>query len=65
MFNLCDIYLYEYETEDLIKKATNRVWSKILFDLKQEMKDKIILIPIAADSDLTSLNSPSTHARQA
>jgi len=51
------IYLYEYETEDLTKKATNRVWSKILFDLKQEMKGKIILIPIAADSDLTSLNS--------
>jgi hypothetical protein len=51
------VYLYEYETEDLIKKATNSVWSKILFDLKQEMKGKIILIPIAADSDLTSLNS--------
>lgn len=51
------IYLYEYETEDLIKKATNRVWSKILFDLKQEMGNKIILIPIATDSDLTSLNS--------
>jgi len=51
------IYLYEYETEDLTKKATNRVWSKILFDLKQEMGSKIILIPIAADSDLTSLNS--------
>ena len=51
------VYLYEYETEDLTKKATNRVWSKILFDLKQEMENKIILIPIAADSDLTSLNS--------
>ena len=51
------VYLYEYETEDLTKKATNRVWSKILFDLKQEIGNKIILIPIAADSDLTSLNS--------
>jgi len=50
------VYLYEYKTEDLIKKATNRVWSKILFDLKQEMGNKIILIPIAVDSDLTSLN---------
>ncbi|HUW44044.1 MAG TPA: hypothetical protein VMV95_03740 [Bacillota bacterium] len=50
------IYLYEYETEDLTIKATNRVWEKILFDLKQDMQDKIILIPIAADSDLTSLN---------
>ncbi len=50
------VYLYEYETEDLIKKATNRVWSKILFDLKQEMGDKIILIPVAVDSDLASLD---------
>jgi len=50
------VYLYEYETEDLTEKATNRVWSKILFDLKQEMGNKIILIPIAADSNLTSLN---------
>jgi len=50
------VYLYEYETEDLIKKATNSVWSKILFDLKQEMGNKIILIPVAVDTDLTSLN---------
>lgn len=50
------VYLYEYETGDLIKKATNSVWSKILFDLKQEMGNKIILIPIAVDTDLTSLN---------
>lgn len=50
------VYLYEYETEDLTKKATNKVWEKILFDLKQEMGGKIILIPIAADSGLTSLN---------
>jgi hypothetical protein len=50
------IYLYEYQTEDLTKKATNKVWEKILFDLKQEMGNKIILIPIAVDSDLTSLD---------
>ena len=51
------IYLYEYNTEDLVKKATNRVWSRILFDLKQKVGNNILLIPIAADSDLTSLNS--------
>lgn len=50
------IYLYEYETEDLTKKATNEVWGKILFELKQEMRNRIILIPIAADSNLTSLD---------
>ncbi|MFH1311012.1 MAG: hypothetical protein ABIH65_01250 [Nanoarchaeota archaeon] len=51
------IYLYEYNTDDLIKRASNKVWSRILFDLKQEKGDLIILIPIAVDSDLTSLNS--------
>ncbi len=50
------VYLYEYETEDLTKRATNKVWEKILFDLKQEMGNKIILIPIAVNSDLASLD---------
>ena len=50
------VYLYEYETEDLTIKATNEVWGRILYDLKQQVGDRIILIPIAADSDLTSLN---------
>ena len=49
------IYLYEYETEQTGKKATQKVWSKILLDIKQERND-ILLIPIAADQNLTSLN---------
>lgn len=51
------IYLYEYETDDLTQKATQKVWSRILFDLKQEKGNEIILVPIAVDSDLTSLDS--------
>lgn len=51
------VYLYEYEPEDLTKKATQNVWAKILFDLKQDKGDEIILIPIAVDTNLTSLNS--------
>ena len=51
------IYLYEFETKDLTQKATHRVWSRILFDLKQEKGNEIILIPIAVDSNLISLNS--------
>lgn len=51
------VYLYEYESEDLAKKATQNVWSKILFDLKQEEGAELILIPIAVDSGLTSLES--------
>ena len=49
------IYLYEYETEQIEKKAVQKVWSKILLDIKQD-RDDILLIPIAADQNLTSLN---------
>ena len=49
------VYLYEYETERIDKKATQRVWSKILLDIKREREDTL-LIPIAADQNLTSLN---------
>jgi len=51
------IYLYEYQPEDLTQKAVQGVWSKILFDLKQEYGSVVLLIPIAVDSDLVSLNS--------
>lgn len=51
------VYLYEYESKDLTKKATQNVWSKILFDLKQKKGNEIVLIPIAVDNDLGSLGS--------
>jgi hypothetical protein len=51
------VYLYESKTEDLTKKATQNVWSKVLSDLKQEYGKNIILIPLASDNDLISLNS--------
>lgn len=51
------VYLYEYKSTDLAKQATQSVWSKILFDLKQQEGRSIVLIPIAVDSNLTSLNS--------
>jgi hypothetical protein len=51
------VYLYEYQPEDLTQKATQSVWSKILSDLKKEYGGEVLLIPIAIDSDLVSLNS--------
>ena len=51
------VYLYESETEDLTKKATQNVWSKIIYDLKQEYGKEIILIPLAVDKNLVSLDS--------
>ena len=49
------VYLYEYETEDIAKKATQNVWSKIIFDVKIQNEDTLLL-PIAVDQNLTSLN---------
>ncbi len=49
------VYLYEYESEDIIKKAVQNVWSKIILDVKIQ-NDDILLLPIAADQNLTSLN---------
>lgn len=51
------VYLYEYETEDLTERAEQTVWSRILFDLKQKYGEKIILIPISATSNVSSLDS--------
>lgn len=51
------VYLYEFEPEDLVKRATQEVWSKILFDLKQEKGNEVILIPIAVNNKLASLDA--------
>ncbi|GAH43456.1 unnamed protein product [marine sediment metagenome] len=51
------VYLYEYNTDDLAVKATQNVWARVLFDLKQEKGNTIILIPIAVNSDLVSLDA--------
>ena len=49
------VYLYEYETEEIEKKAKQNVWSKILLEAKEE-DENILLIPIAGDQNITSLN---------
>ena len=51
------VYLYEYDTNDLAVKATQTVWSRVLFNLKQEEGNNIVLIPLAVDSNLVSLDA--------
>lgn len=51
------VYIYTYDTDDLKIRSKQIVWSRILSDLKDQRGDDIILIPIAVDSDLASLNS--------
>mgnify|MGYP002639900289 CR=1 FL=1 len=51
------VYLYNYEVEDLVIKAEQTVWSKLLYELKQEQGDNILLIPIARSDDFISLEA--------
>lgn len=49
------VYLYSLEIKDLTNKATQKTWSKILMDLKNDLGEDVILIPIAADQEIDSL----------
>jgi hypothetical protein len=55
------VYLYEYEPKDLTKKAKQEVWSKILAKLKEMQGEKIILIPIAQNANITTLDTIITN----
>lgn len=50
------VYLYEYNTKEVRKKATQEVWSRILGDIKEEYGSEIVLIPIAVDNGLSSVD---------
>jgi hypothetical protein len=51
------VYLYEYDSEDINVKSEQAVWSRLLGDLKEKRGNEIILIPLAADNNITSLNT--------
>ncbi len=51
------VYLYKYNTDELNKKAEQGVFAKILSDLKNKKGNSFILIPIAVDNEIYSLNS--------
>jgi len=50
------VYLYQYRDPSLTTKATQGTMSSLLLDLKEEYGNKIILIPIAVDTGVESLN---------
>jgi len=50
------VYLYEYNTNDVGIKSQQIVWERILNDLKTKESDKLVLIPIAVDQNVESLN---------
>jgi len=49
------VYLYNYDEEDLTKKAEQNVWSRLLGEVKAEKGREVVLIPIAVDPELVSL----------
>ena len=51
------VYLYKYDNPDLNTKAIQETMSNFLIDLKKKKGNEIILIPIAMDTELISLNS--------
>lgn len=51
------VYIFEYNTEDLTQKATQASISRLLSDIKQKHGNKIILIPIAGNLDISSVNT--------
>jgi hypothetical protein len=55
------VYLYEYDTPDLANRATQKVWERILVNLKEKKGGDIILIPIAVNTGLNSLESLITR----
>ncbi len=50
------IYLYEYNTKQLDIRAKNKIFSLALGELKEKYGNKILLIPIAVDNDVQSLD---------
>ncbi len=55
-FNLV-IYLYDYKNQNIVLKGEQMAMSNKLGELKKEYKNNLILIPIAADMNLDSLDS--------
>lgn len=48
------VYFYQYSSPDLDKKAEQGVVSDLLRDLKEKYGSEVMLIPIAADNNVTS-----------
>jgi hypothetical protein len=50
------IYLYDYANENIDVKSQQQFYSRLLLDLKNRNGEEIILIPIATDTNLASVD---------
>jgi len=49
------VYFYEYQTEDIDISSQQLFYSRLLFDLKLKYPDEVILIPVAGNTELSSI----------
>ena len=50
------VYLYDYDTRDISKKAEQIAMSNLLLDFKYKYPQETLLIPIAANLNIESIN---------
>jgi hypothetical protein len=50
------VYLYKYNSPSLEQKSKQNFFSNLLQEIKQKEGDKIMLIPIAADNNISSVD---------
>jgi len=50
------VYIFNYATDDINTKATQASLSRLLLDLKNTHQEEILLIPIAGNLDIESVN---------
>lgn len=50
------VYIYNYKNPTIEQKAKQKFFSKLLSEVKNKFKDKVMLIPIAGDNDIASVN---------
>ena len=50
------VYFYKYNNPSIEQKAKQKFFSNLLSQIKQEKGNKVMLIPIAADNDISSIN---------
>ncbi len=50
------VYFFDYNSDDISIEAKQKLFSRILLDLKEKYPDRVLLIPIASNLDLASVN---------
>jgi len=50
------VYFYKYNNPTLEQDSKQKFFSNLLSEVKDDMGDKVMLIPIAADNDIPSVN---------